>query len=101
MLMGVMQQSWDSLVQHFRFADAIDLATGTILLTLLFHWLRNHSARIVILVICFTAAFYLTAHALRMYLTMTAFRMGFWVILFALIVVFQEDIRNGLAKLTL
>lgn len=98
--MGEMQQSWETLVQHFRFADAIDLATGTLLLTLLFHWLRNHSARIVIIVICATAAFYLTAHALRMYLMMTAFRMGLWVILFALIVVFQEDIRNGFEKLT-
>lgn len=90
---------WNEILAHFRWADAFDLAAGTVLLTLLLHWLRRHSARVVIFVLCGTALCYFAAHALRLYLMMAVFRVGVFAILFALIVIFQDDLRFGFEQL--
>ena len=63
-------------------------------------WLRRRASRAVALCLLLVATLYVSAHLLDMYLTLSAFRIGLTVILLALIIVFQQDIRRGFEQLS-
>lgn len=63
-------------------------------------WLRRKASRAVALCLLLIATLYVSAHLLDMYLTLSAFRIGLTVILLALIVVFQQDIRRGFEQIS-
>ena len=63
-------------------------------------WLRRRASRAAALCLLLVATLYVSAHVLDMYLTLSAFRIGLTVILLALIIVFQQDIRRGFEQLS-
>ncbi len=92
--------SLDQLAESFRFADAVDILVGTILFAAIFQWLRNRSAHALPVAALGMVALYLLSHWLRMYLTLAIFQAGLSVMFFALIVIFQNDLRNAFERLT-
>ena len=63
-------------------------------------WLRRRASRAAALCLFLIATLYVSADLLDMYLTLSAFRIGLTVILLALIIVFQQDIRRGFEQLS-
>lgn len=92
--------SLEELAQSFRIADAMDIFVGTALFAVIFQWIRNRSAHALLITAMAMAALYLLSDWLRMYLTLAIFRTGLSLMLFALIVIFQADLRNGFERLT-
>ena len=90
----------NDLFEHVRIADILDVCVVTVLVYSGLRWLRRRASRAVALCLLLTATLYVCADVLDMYLTLSAFRIGLTVILLALIVVFQQDIRRGFEQLS-
>ncbi|NQV23195.1 MAG: DNA integrity scanning protein DisA nucleotide-binding domain protein [Rhodopirellula sp.] len=78
----------------------LDVCVVTALVYSALRWLRRRASRAAALCLLLIATLYVSAHVLDMYLTLSAFRIGLTVILLALIVVFQQDIRRGFEQLS-
>jgi uncharacterized protein (TIGR00159 family) len=90
----------NDLLEHVRIADILDVCVVTALVYAGLRWLRRRASRAAALCLLLIASLNVSAHVLDMYLTLAAFRIGLTVILLALIVVFQQDIRRGFAQLS-
>lgn len=78
----------------------LDVCVVTALVYSGLRWLRRRASRAAAICLLLIATLYVSAHVLDMYLTLSAFRIGLTVILLALIVVFQQDIRRGFEQLS-
>lgn len=92
--------SFHELAESFRFADALDLFVGTALFLAMFQWIRHRSAHALLVAALAVIALYLLSDWLRMYLTLAIFQTGLTLMFFALIVIFQNDLRNAFERLT-
>ncbi|MCA9120434.1 MAG: DNA integrity scanning protein DisA nucleotide-binding domain protein [Planctomycetaceae bacterium] len=90
----------NDLLEHVRIADILDVCVVTALVYAGLRWLRRRASRAAALCLLLIATLYVSAHVLDMYLTLSAFRIGLTVILLALIIVFQQDIRRGFEQLS-
>ena len=90
----------NDLLEHVRIADILDVCVVTALVYSGLRWLRRRASRAAALCLLLIATLYVSAHVLDMHLTLSAFRIGLTVILLALIVVFQQDIRRGFEQLS-
>jgi hypothetical protein len=88
------------LLEHVRIADILDVCVVTALVYSGLRWLRRRASRAAALCLLLVATLYVSAHVLDMYLTLSVFRIGLTVILLALIIVFQQDIRRGFEQLS-
>lgn len=77
-----------------RVADVLDVAFISVLLYAVLTWFRETTSRTVYVGLAILAAVYLLARAFDMFLTAMLFQAVFAVLLLALIVVFQEDLRR-------
>lgn len=94
-------QSLRELALHFRLADLLDIALIAVLVYGAVLWMRRAHSRFVALGLGTMACLYLVARLLHMYLTLFVFQLGFTVVLIALIVIFQEEIRRGFERIAL
>ena len=78
----------------------LDVCVVTVLVYSGLRWLRRRASRAVAICLLLVATLYVSALLLDMYLTLSAFRIGLTVILLALIIVFQQDIRRGFEQLS-
>jgi uncharacterized protein (TIGR00159 family) len=90
----------NDLLEHVRIADILDVCVVTALVYAGLRWLRRRASRAAAVCLLLIATLYVGAHLLDMYLTLSAFRIGLTVILLALIIVFQQDIRRGFEQLS-
>jgi len=97
---GIRNIHINDLIEHIRIADILDVCVVTALVYSGLRWLRRRASRAVAICLLLIATLYASAHLLDMYLTLSAFRIGLTVILLALIIVFQQDIRRGFEQLS-
>lgn len=82
-----------------RIADFVDIAIVAILIYGLLTWLSDRATKSVAFVSVIVLAIFVVADAFNLYLTMLAFRYGALFLLFALVVIFQQDIRKAFERL--
>ncbi len=95
-----MQALINSLLEHIRPADILDIAIVAVLLYVALLWLRDQASRSLFIVAVVMGVIFLLARWLDLYLTTMVFHYGSVSILLALVVVFQHDIRHGIERLT-
>jgi diadenylate cyclase len=91
--------SLDSLTDHLRVVDLLDIAVVAVLLYVCLNWLRRRSSRALLVAILLIALLYVLGRALKMYLLSQVFQVGLSVVILGLILVFQEDIRRAFERL--
>ncbi len=84
----------DELGRTFRIVDAVDILLVSVFLYAGLVWCQRTASRGVLIGIAALAVVYFLARGLDMYLTSLAFHTTFAVLLFILVVVFQEDLRR-------
>lgn len=95
--MGLTVDNW---IEQVRLADIIDVAIVSILIYVALVWLRDRASRSFGVVVFGLVCLFLLARWLELYLTTLAFHYGLVGILLALVIVFQQDIRNGFERLS-
>ena len=88
----------NELRQSFRIVDAVDILVVSTFLYAALVWFQKTTSRGLLIGMAALAAVYFSARALDMYLTSLAFHTTFAVLLFGLVVVFQEDLRRLLER---
>jgi uncharacterized protein (TIGR00159 family) len=88
----------NELRQSFRFVDAVDILLVSAFLYAALDWFQRTTSRGVLIGMAALAVVYFAARSLDMYLTSLAFHTTFAVLLFGLVVVFQEDLRRLLER---
>lgn len=89
----------DELRQSFRLVDAVDILLVSAFLYATLVWFKKTTSKGVLIGMATMAAVYFIARGLDMYLTSLAFQASFAVLLFGLVVVFQEDLRRFLERI--
>lgn len=88
------------LQESFRFVDALDILLVSVFLYATLAWFQKAASRGILLGLALLTLVYFMARSLDMYLTSLAFHTTFAVLLFVLVVVFQEDLRRLLERVS-
>lgn len=86
------------LTHNVRWVDVIDVALIALFIYSALIWFRRTASRSVVVGIFLLAMLYVLARRFDMYLTLLLFHTVFAVLLIALVVVFQEEIRRGFER---
>lgn len=86
---------------RFNLSDLFDIALISIFIYSLLIWFKQTASRRVVIGICVMGGIYFLARLFDLYLTQLLFRTIFAVILIALVVVFQEEIRRGFERVAI
>ena len=89
------------LLTSFRWQDILDIVIITFIFYRLYLWLRRKRALRMIIALLALPFFYLVAQWFDLPLTVWGFKNLWAVILFVVIVIFQQEIRTALASITL
>lgn len=84
----------ERLPTALRFADLLDIGVIAVFLYYAWTWLRNRASRAGLAAVGSAVLLYALARASNMYLTLLLFQAGFTILLLALVLVFQEDLRR-------
>ncbi len=84
-----------------RLPDLFDIVLISIFIYSILLWFKRTASRRVVIGICLMSAVYFLAKVFELYLTLLLFRTVFTVLLVALVVVFQEEIRRGFERIAL
>ena len=90
----------DELGRTFRFVDAVDILVVAIFLYAGLVWFQRTTSRGALVGVAVLAIIYFLARSLDMYLTSLVFQTTFAVVLFILVVVFQEDLRRVFERIS-
>lgn len=90
----------DELMRTVRIVDLIDVFLVSVFLYAALIWFQRTASRGVLIGVAALTFLYFLARGLDMYLTSLAFHTTFAILLFVLVVVFQEDIRRLLERLS-
>ncbi len=88
-------------LQAFRVQDVVDILLISCLIYGFTLWLKRTSSRFMMVGILLLAVVYSLSRKLQLYMTATLLQGFFAVLIFALIVIFQEDLRRFLERLAL
>lgn len=89
----------EELYRSFRVADAIDIALVTVFIYAALTWFKETTSRWAFVGVALLAIVYLAARTMGMHMTVFLFQAVFAVLLVALVVVFQEDLRRAFERL--
>jgi diadenylate cyclase len=90
-----------ALFRTFRIQDILDIAIISIMISALLIWFKDRASRFVFLGITLLGAVYLLARFFQLYLTTLVLQGFFAILLFVLVVIFQEDLRRFFERLAL
>jgi len=90
----------EELTRTVRIVDLIDIFLVSVFLYAALIWFQRTASRGVLIGVAGLTFLYFLARGLDMYLTSLAFHTTFAILLFVLVVVFQEDIRRLLERLS-
>lgn len=98
--MDVIYSFMDEFRESFRIVDAIDILIVAAFLYAGLVWFQRTASRGILIGLALLTGIYFFAQALDMYLTSLAFQATFAVLLIILVVVFQEDLRRILERVS-
>src|SRR4030066_574346 len=90
-----------SAIKSLRIQDVLDIAIIAIMLFAFFIWFKNRASRFVLIGIILLGGVYIAARFMQLYLTTIVLQSFFAIVLFVLVVIFQEDLRNIFERLAL
>jgi diadenylate cyclase len=90
-----------TLLRNFRIQDILDIAIISIMISALLIWFKGRASRFVFLGITLLGVVYLLARFFQLYLTTLVLQAFFAILLFVLVVIFQEDLRRFFERLAL
>ncbi|MHB8772458.1 MAG: diadenylate cyclase [Syntrophales bacterium] len=90
-----------TMFHNFRIPDILDIAIIAVMISALLIWFKDRASRFVFLGISLLGVIYLLAHFFQLYLTTVVLQAFFAILLFVLVVIFQEDLRRFFERLAL
>jgi diadenylate cyclase len=90
-----------TMVNNFRIQDILDIAIISVMISALLIWFKDRASRFVFLGIALLGVIYLLARFFQLYLTIVVLQAFFAILLFVLVVIFQEDLRRFFERLAL
>src|SRR3989339_2094019 len=90
-----------TMLQNFRFPDILDIAIISIMISALLIWFKDRASRFVFLGITLLGVVYMLASFFQLYLTTVVLQSFFAILLFVLVVIFQEDLRRFFERLAM
>jgi diadenylate cyclase len=96
----MIENAW-MMSHNFRIQDILDIAIISIMISALLIWFKDRASRFVFLGITLLGAIYLLARFFQLYLTTLVLQAFFAILLFVLVVIFQEDLRRFFERLAL
>ena len=90
-----------TMFRNFRIQDILDIAIISVMISALLIWFKDRASRFVFLGITLLGAIYLLARFFQLYLTTLVLQAFFAILLFVLVVIFQEDLRRFFERLAL
>ncbi|MCX7636059.1 MAG: diadenylate cyclase, partial [Syntrophales bacterium] len=89
------------LVSSIRIQDILDILIITIMISALLIWFKQRASRFVLMGISVLGIIYAAARFFQLYLTTAVLQGFFAILLFVLVVIFQEDLRRFFERLAL
>ena len=83
-----------NIIYSLRIQDFFDIAIVSALLSMLLIWFKDRASRFVFIGISLLAIVYVLARFFQLYLTTIVLQGFFAILLFVLVVIFQEDLRR-------
>jgi len=96
-----MVESALEILRTFRILDLIDIAIISVMISALLIWFKNRATRFVFFGITLLGVIYILARFFQLYLTTVVLQAFFAIVLFVLVVIFQEDLRRFFERLAL
>lgn len=96
-----MVESALAILRNFRILDLLDIAIISVMISALLIWFKNRATRFVFLGITLLGVIYILARFFQLYLTTIVLQAFFAILLFVLVVIFQEDLRRFFERLGL
>lgn len=96
-----MVESALAILRNFRILDLLDIAIISVMISALLVWFKNRATRFVFLGITLLGVIYILARFFQLYLTTVVLQAFFAILLFVLVVIFQEDLRRFFERLAL
>lgn len=88
-----------SMLQSIRLQDVFDIAIIAVMIFVFLTWFKDRASRFVLVGISLLGVVYLIARFFQLYLTTIALQGFFAILLFVLVVIFQEDLRRFFERL--
>ncbi|HQL00996.1 MAG TPA: diadenylate cyclase [Smithellaceae bacterium] len=89
------------LIKSIRVPDILDMAIIAVMIFALLMWFKTRASRYVLVGIFFLGVIYLAARFFQLYLTVIVLQGFFAILLFVLVVIFQEDLRGFFERLAM
>ena len=90
-----------TLLQSIRIQDIFDIAIISVMISALLIWFKDRASRFVLLAISLLGFIYIVAKFFQLYLTTVVLQGFFAILLFVLVVIFQEDLRRFFERLAI
>ncbi len=96
----MIDSAW-SMLQSLRIQDVLDIAIISIAISVLLIWVKDRASRFVFIGISLVGFIYIIAKFFQLYLTTVVLQGFFAILLFVLVVIFQEDLRRFFERLAI
>jgi diadenylate cyclase len=96
-----MMQTIISIINNLRIQDILDIVIVSLMIYALLVWFKERASRFVLVGISVVGAVYVTAGFFQLYLTTVVLQGFFAILLFVLVVIFQEDLRRVFERLAI
>ena len=90
-----------AILMSLRIQDIFDIAIISIMISALLIWIRDRASRFVFIGISLLGFIYVVAKYFQLYLTTVVLQGFFAILLFVLVVIFQEDLRRFFERLAI
>ncbi len=94
-------ESFLSAVKSIRVQDVLDVMIIAIMIFALLTWFKTRASRFVLIGIILLGGVYIAARFFQLYLTTIVLQSFFAILLFVLVVIFQEDLRRFFERLAM
>lgn len=90
-----------AMIKSIRIQDVLDMAIIAAMIFTLLMWFKTRASRFVLIGILLLGGVYLAARFFQLYLTVIVLQGFFAILLFVLVVIFQEDLRGFFERLAM
>ncbi len=89
------------IIRTLRLLDVVDIAIISFMISAILIWFKDRASRFVFFGITLLGAIYILARFFELYLTTVFLQSFFAILLFVLVVIFQEDLRRFFERLAM
>ena len=90
-----------AFIKSVRIQDILDIVIIAVMIFGLLTWFKTRASRFVLIGITFLGGIYVAARFFQLYLTTLVLQSFFAILIFVLVVIFQEDLRSFFEKLAM